>query len=79
MRTKDVYPFQLSALNLIVMKAVCSCRKSNAILIKIIDIKITFLVDLVDTQKEVFYPVAKFTRLISQNLQLKEKGWNVGI
>jgi len=79
MSIKEIYPVQLSGLNLIVIKAVCSCRKSNAILIKIIDIKITFLVDLVDTQKEVFYPVAKFTRLISQNLQLKEKGWNVGI
>jgi hypothetical protein len=53
MRTKDVYPFQLSGLNLIVMKAVSSCRKSNAILIKIIDIKMNLLVDLVDTQKEV--------------------------
>jgi hypothetical protein len=53
MRTKDVYPFQLSGLNLIVMKAVWSCQKSNARLIKIIDIKMDLLLDLVDTQKEV--------------------------
>ena len=53
MRTKDVYPFQLLELNLIVMKAVWSCQKYNARLIKIIDIKMDLLVDLVDTQKEV--------------------------
>ena len=37
------------------------------------------LVDLVDTQKEVSYPVVKFRCLMNQNLGLKEKGWNVEI